>query len=103
MACQTAVVASAIGGIPEVVIPEETGILVPLALKSGTFEPEDADAFERGLAAGVNRLMSDEPLRVQMGAAGRRRAQEHFSWSSIAAKTHRLYSELLQARKSALS
>ncbi len=103
MACQTAVVASAIGGIPEVVIPEETGILVPLALKSGTFEPQDADAFERGLAAGVNRLMSDEPLRVQMGAAGRRRAQEHFSWSSIAAKTHRLYSELLQARKSALS
>jgi glycosyltransferase involved in cell wall biosynthesis len=101
MACETAVVASAIGGIPEVVVPEETGILVPLALKHGTFEPQDSEAFEKGLAMGVNRLMSDEALRVRMGSAGRRRAEQHFSWSSIAAKTHQLYSELLQSRKSA--
>ena len=101
MACETAVVASAIGGIPEVVVPEETGILVPLALKHGTFEPQDSEAFEKGLAMGVNRLMSDEALRVRMGLAGRRRAEQHFSWSSIAAKTHQLYSELLQSRKSA--
>ena len=101
MACETAVVASAIGGIPEVVVPEETGILVPLALKHGTFEPQDAEAFEKGLAVGVNRLMSDKALRVRMGLAGRRRAEQHFSWSSIAAKTHQLYSELLQSRKSA--
>ncbi len=101
MACETAVVASAIGGIPEVVVPEETGILVPLALKHGTFEPQDSEAFEKGLAMGVNRLMSDETLRVRMGLAGRRRAEQHFSWSSIAAKTHQLYSELLQSRKSA--
>lgn len=100
MACETAVVASAIGGIPEVVVPEETGILVPLVLKPGTFEPQDAEAFERGLAMGVNRLMSDEALRVRMGSAGRRRAEKHFSWSSIAAKTHQLYSELVQSRKS---
>ena len=101
MACETAVVASAIGGLPEVVVPEETGILVPLALKHGTFEPQDSEAFEKGLAMGVNRLMSDETLRVRMGLAGRRRAEQHFSWSSIAAKTHQLYSELLQSRKSA--
>ena len=101
MACETAVVASAIGGIPEVVVPEETGILGPLALKHGTFEPQDSEAFEKGLARGVNRLMSDEALRVRMGSAGRRRAEQHFSWSSIAAKTHQLYSELLQSRKSA--
>lgn len=100
MACETAVVASAIGGIPEVVVPEETGILVPLVLKPGTFEPQDAEAFEKGLAMGVNRLMSDEALRARMGSAGRRRAEQHFSWSSIAAKTHQLYSELVQSRKS---
>ena len=101
MACETAVVASAIGGIPEVVVPEETGVLVPLLLKPGTFEPQDADAFERGLAMGVNRLMADESLRVRMGAAGRKRAEQHFSWSSIAAKTHQLYCELVESPKAA--
>jgi glycogen synthase len=100
MACQTAVVASAVGGIPEVVVPEETGLLVPLTLKAGTFEPQDAEAFEKGLATGVNRLMADEALRTRMGAAGRMRAEKHFSWSSIAAKTHQLYVELVETKKS---
>jgi glycogen synthase len=100
MACQTAVVASAVGGIPEVVVPEETGLLVPLTLKAGTFEPQDAEAFEKGLATGVNRLMADEALRTRMGVAGRMRAEKHFSWSSIAAKTHQLYVELVETKKS---
>ena len=75
-------------------------LLVPLTLKAGTFEPQDAEAFEKGLATGVNRLMADEALRTRMGVAGRMRAEKHFSWSSIAAKTHQLYVELVETKKS---
>jgi glycosyltransferase involved in cell wall biosynthesis len=49
---------------------------------------------------GVNRLMADEALRTRMGVAGRMRAEKHFSWSSIAAKTHQLYVELVETKKS---
>jgi glycogen synthase len=95
MACHTPVVASAVGGIKEVVVHGETGFLVPLELKPGTFEPADADAFERGLAAGVNEVMADSALRTRMAHAGRKRAEDYFSWEAIALKTHELYSRLV--------
>jgi starch synthase len=97
MACETPVVASAVGGIPEVVVDEQTGILVPLELKPGTFEPRDAHAFEEALAASINRLMDNPSERERMAKAGRRRAEDHFSWASIAAKTRDLYAEILRS------
>jgi glycogen synthase len=94
MACETAVVASRIGGIPEVVVPEETGLLVDLALKPGTFEPTDPAAFSSGLAAAINRLTKDAGLRTRMGKAGRQRVLDHFSWDAIAETTVELYRSL---------
>jgi starch synthase len=95
MACDTPVVASAVGGIKEVVVNEETGILVPLELRVGTFEPIDIEVFEKGLADAVNRLMADPELRRRMGKAGRARAEAHFSWEAIAQRTLDLYGSLL--------
>ncbi len=95
MACGTAVVASAVGGIPEVVLDGETGLLVPFeAAAPGAFEPRDPEVFERDLAAGINALMADPARRAAMGAAGRQRAVDHFSWSSIAQQTVELYRSL---------
>jgi alpha-maltose-1-phosphate synthase len=94
MACETAVVASRVGGIPEVVVPGETGLLVDLTLKPGTFEPADPAAFSSGLAAAINRLGADAELRARMGRNGRRRAQDHFSWDAIALTTLGLYRTL---------
>ncbi len=96
MACETAVVASAVGGIKEVVVEGETGFLVPLHLKAGTFEPEDPDGFARGLADRINQLMADEPLRTRFGRAGRQRAEAKFSWNAIAARTKELYETLIR-------
>lgn len=96
MACGTAVVASAVGGIPEVVVDGETGLLVPFDAPGGiAFEPVDPGRFERDLAAAINTLMADPSRRTAMGAAGRTRAVEHFSWSSIAAQTVELYRSLI--------
>ena len=86
MACQTAVVASAVGGIPEVVVDGRTGILVP-------YDPADAPAFERGIAAAVNALIRDPRTAAQMGAAGRARAIADFSWSAIAEQTLAVYED----------
>ena len=94
MACETAVVASRVGGIPEVVVPEETGLLVDLTLNPGTFEPTDPAAFSSGLAAAINRLAADPDLRARMGRQGRQRALDHFSWDAIAATTLTLYRTL---------
>lgn len=97
MACSTPVVASAVGGIKEVVVDGETGILVPLEqMKESPFEPLDPTRFSRDLAAGINRLMRDPALRQKMGKAGRRRAEEKFSWRAIAAQTEALYRRLLE-------
>ncbi|MDQ2802531.1 MAG: glycogen synthase, partial [Pseudomonadota bacterium] len=73
MACETAVVASAVGGIPEVVVPGETGLLVDADLKPGTFDPADPAAFSTRLAAAINRLARDPSLRELFGRNGRRR------------------------------
>jgi glycosyltransferase involved in cell wall biosynthesis len=94
MACETAVVASKVGGIPEVVVDGETGLLVDLDLREGTFEPSDPEAFSRGLAAAINRVALDPALRARFGAAGRRRVEEHFSWAAIAQRTLGLYRSL---------
>ena len=94
MACETAVVASKVGGIPEVVVPEETGLLVDLTLSPGTFEPADAAAFSAALAAAINRLGRDPELRTRMGKKGRQRVLEHFSWDAIAETTLELYRTL---------
>ncbi len=96
MACETAVVASAVGGIKEVVVHGETGYLVPLdQMRESPFEPVDPDKFARDLAARVNELMSDAELAAKFGRAGRRRAVEKFSWTAIAKQTHDLYASLL--------
>ena len=94
MACETAVVASRVGGIPEVVVPGETGLLVDLALKPGTFEPVDPAAFSAGLAAAINQLARDPDLRRSMGRRGRQRVLDHFSWDAIAETTLGLYRSL---------
>lgn len=95
MACETAVVASAIGGIPEVIVPEETGLLVDLALKEGTFDPVDPEAFARDLAAAINRVALSPDQSKRFGQAGRKRAEDHFNWNRIADQTIDLYCSLL--------
>ena len=98
MACETAVVASAVGGIPEVVVPNETGLLVDPGLKPGTFEPADPAAFSAGLADAINRLAHDPDLCTRFGKAGRERAMAHFSWDAIAQTTLDLYRSLVEQR-----
>jgi starch synthase len=91
------VVASAVGGIPEVVVDGETGVLVPVVLSpDDPMRPVDAAAFESDLASAINRLLADAPLRDRMGRAGRRRAVERFSWLAIADATVGLYRSLMR-------
>jgi len=100
MACGTPVVASAVGGIPEVVVHGETGLLVPVEqMTEAPFEPVDADKFARELAAAINELMRDEPRRRKMAEAARRRVEEHFSWTALAKKTADLYGEACAGRE----
>jgi starch synthase len=94
MACEVPVVASAVGGIPEVVVDGETGWLVPIDIDDDGL-PSDPDAFARGLAARVNSLLADPESAGRMGKAGRARVLEHFSWPSIAARTVDLYRQVL--------
>ncbi len=87
MACETAVVASDVGGIPEVVQDGETGLLVH-------YDPHDAAGFERDIAEGVNRLAGDPDLAARFGRAGRERAVTSFAWDAIAQQTVDLYASL---------
>ena len=96
MACETAVVATATGGIPEVVADGETGLLVPIEQATdGTGTPLDPDRFVADLAAALTVLLSDPKRAGEMGRAGRRRAIEHFSWASIAERTMEVYRSAL--------
>jgi glycosyltransferase involved in cell wall biosynthesis len=96
MACQTAVVASAVGGIKEVVVDGKTGILVPLEQqKTAPFEPVDPDKFSRDLANGINKLIKNDPLRTEMAINGRKRVEETFDWEAIAKQVKTLYESLI--------
>jgi glycosyltransferase involved in cell wall biosynthesis len=97
MACSTAVVASAVGGIKEVVVPGETGLLVPLDSlgEAANFEPRDPARFEADLAEAIDVLLASPDLVRTMAAKARRRVEEHFSWRSIAAKTLDFYREVM--------
>lgn len=100
MACDTPVVASAVGGIPEVVVPEETGLLVPFAAAADG-EPLDPEGYARDLAAALARLLADEPLRRRMAEAGRRRVVERFSWRAVARRTVAVYEAAIRRRREA--
>ena len=84
MACETAVVASAVGGIPEVVVDGETGLLVP-------YDPDEPRAFEHAFADAVNALAADPARARTMGAQGRARAVGQFGWDAIADETIAVY------------
>ncbi|GAA2244496.1 glycogen synthase [Streptomyces amakusaensis] len=88
MACGTAVVASAVGGIPEVVDDGTTGLLVP-------YDARHPEAFESGLTQALNRVLDDPGEAARMGAAGRRRVVREFVWERAARRVHALYGELL--------
>jgi alpha-maltose-1-phosphate synthase len=99
MACETAVVATATGGIPEVVADGETGLLVPIdQATDGTGTPLDPDRFVADLAAAITELLENPERAAEMGRAGRRRAVEHFSWDSIAERTMEVYRSALGVR-----
>ena len=92
MACETPVVASAVGGIPEIVVPGKTGLLVPFEAEGGESpEPRDAEQFSRSLATAINELMGAPELRTEMAKAARARVLEKFSWQRIAAATLEFY------------
>ncbi|HEU4511940.1 MAG TPA: glycogen synthase [Nocardioidaceae bacterium] len=87
MACETAVVASRVGGIPEVVVEGETGLLVD-------YDESDPSGLEQGLAAAVNRLVADPSLARRFGLAGRERAVSEFAWEAVARETVAIYESL---------
>ncbi len=96
MACETAVIASAVGGIKEVVVEGETGLLIDLEQQSSApFEPVDPDKFSKDLAEGINKLTSDESLRNKMAKNGRRRVEDYFDWKAIAKQTVDIYKSLI--------
>jgi starch synthase len=98
MACGAPVVASATGGILEVVVDGVTGYLVPFEPDSVTGFPVDADRFARDLAARITELMGDAELCASMGDAGRKRVEQIFAWESVAAQTVKLYRGLLSEK-----
>jgi alpha-maltose-1-phosphate synthase len=95
MACETPVVASAVGGIPEAVVHGETGLLVPFEpVGTHDFEPKEPEQFSKDLAAAVNRLIDDPSTRQEMSRNARRRVEQYFSWTSIARRTLDFYRDL---------
>jgi starch synthase len=90
MACETAVVASDVGGIPDVVVDGETGLLVH-------YDAADPETFERDLANALNELLSDPARARQMGSAGRQRAAREFGWDAVAARTLDIYGSVISS------
>ena len=95
MACRAPVVASAIGGILEVVVDGETGYLVPFEQDPVTTFPSNPEKFSRDLAEKISVLLDDPEKAKRFGEAGRRRVEETFAWSAIADQTIRLYRTLI--------
>jgi starch synthase len=87
MACETAVVASRVGGIPEIVVEGETGFLVD-------YDAADPRSFVTALAEKVEQVLGDPKLAARMGKAGRKRVVEHFGWPAVASRTVELYETL---------
>ncbi|MEM0970483.1 MAG: glycosyltransferase, partial [Verrucomicrobiota bacterium] len=99
MACHTPVVASAVGGMKEVIVHNETGLLIPVEQhQESPFEPVDPEKFSQDLAAGINELMADYPRRRAMAEAGRQRAIDQYSWKAIAQQVHQLYESVVAER-----
>jgi starch synthase len=92
MACESAVVASRVGGIPEIVVEGETGHLVD-------YNPDDPETFTSGLATRIDELLSDPAEAAKMGKAGRQRVLDHFGWPAIASRTVELYNSLLSSHR----
>ena len=102
MACAVPVVATAVGGIPEIVVDGETGILVPFETGGDEFgSPKDPEAFSRGIAERVNQLLAEPELARRMGAAGRRRALDEFTWEAVAKKTVQVYEQVMGSFRAA--
>jgi len=101
MACRAPVVASATGGILEVVVDGVTGYLVPFEQDPVTSFPLHPEKFSRDLAAKVSALLADPAKARQLGEAGRKRVEEKFSWTAIADQTIALYRELIGSRRAA--
>jgi alpha-maltose-1-phosphate synthase len=96
MACRTPVVASATGGIREVVVDGETGYLVPFGQDPVTGFPTDPEKFARDLASGIAQLLENPERCSRFGEAGRQRVEESFSWTAIAKQTIRLYERMVR-------
>jgi len=97
MACETAVVASAVGGIKEVVVEGETGILIQLEQqKEAPFEPVHPDQFSKDMAVAINSLVRNKELRTSMAKNGRKRVEEFFDWAAIAKQVEELYKSLIK-------
>ena len=96
MACKAAVVASATGGIKEVVVDGQTGYLVPFHANPVTSFPTDPEQFAKDLGSKISKLLADPDRCKQFGEAGRRRVEEKFSWTGIADQTIDLYKSLIQ-------
>jgi glycogen synthase len=99
MACRAPVVASATGGIKEVVVDGKTGYLVPFDQDPVTSFPRDPETFARDLASRINQLLQNPEECRRFGDAGRRRVEETFSWSAIAHQTIGLYKRLIEEHK----
>ena len=96
MACEAAVVATATGGIVEVVVDGETGFLVPIEPgDDGTGAPRDPEKFAADFAERVNALIADPARAKAFGRAGRERAVASFAWPAIAEQTSQLYRDLV--------